>query len=91
MEGVSGIEPELTESKSVLLPLQHTPTETIIIRVFDKHVNVVVMEGNDPSSSPYEGGAHPSTPHHLIGIPARTRTATKSFGDSYAAITPRRY
>jgi len=25
----------------------------------------VVIVGIDPTSSPYEGGAHPSTPYHL--------------------------
>ena len=52
---------------------------------------MVVMSGIDPLSSPYEGGAHPSTPHHLFGIPAGTRTPTNSFGDWYAAITLPRY
>ena len=27
---------------------------------------MVVIEGIDPSSSAYEAGAHPSTPHNLI-------------------------
>ena len=26
---------------------------------------MVVIVGIDPTSSPYEGGAHPSTPYHL--------------------------
>ena len=30
-------------------------------------------------------------PSKLFGIPGETRTPTNSFGDCYAAITPRRY
>jgi len=30
-----------------------------------KNNKMVVISGIDPLSSPYEGGAHPSTPYHL--------------------------
>ena len=33
---------------------------------FIKNIWLVVVEGIDPSSSAYEAGAHPSTPHNLI-------------------------
>ena len=31
--------------------------------------SLVVISGIDPLSSPYEGGAHPSTPYHLNWYP----------------------
>jgi hypothetical protein len=33
------------------------------VRMPFRHQGMVVMVGIDPTSSPYGGGAHPSTPH----------------------------
>ena len=39
--------------------------------LLQKHNILVVISGIDPLSSPYEGGAHPSTPYHLIWYPRK--------------------
>ena len=74
---VEGIEPSLTESKSVVLPLHNTRINCL-----------VVIEGIDPSSSAYEAGAHPSTPYHQTGLTNGYRSHATTFTESGATITP---
>ena len=48
-------------------------------------VVVVVVVGIDPTSSPYEGGTHPSTSHNQnIGVSYRYRSGTTAFTEQGA-------
>ena len=47
--------------------------------------HVVVVVGIDPTSSPYEGGTHPSTSHNRkIGVSYRYRSGTTAFTEQCA-------
>lgn len=46
---------------------------------------MVVVVGIDPTSSPYEGGTHPSTSHNRkIGVSYRYRSGTTAFTEQGA-------
>ena len=46
---------------------------------------MVVVVGIDPTSSPYEGGTHPSTSHNQnIGVSYRYRSGTTAFTEQGA-------